>query len=275
NNAKTQEIANLTQTVSGHTSSIRELGITTGELAQKYSQIKTQADKSTSDITAIRQTQAGQATSIERLGAKFDNLTVGGRNLLKHTQRLNQLWRFASRGQGNSMTVSDGVARLIGVGSTWKHLGYDINKATAEAWLKDGTTFTLSVYAKKISGNPRLSVALRKGITGGFRDNLVGRTFDLSDDWQKLIVSGTMTTDDLQYLFVRFEFWGDGVVELKKPKLEYGNVATDWTPAPEDTQSQLDEKASTATLDEFKQAQATKEQATAQRIAALDAAYKL
>ncbi|OPH38233.1 TipJ family phage tail tip protein [Moraxella equi] len=72
-NAKTQELVNLTQTVGGHTSSIRELGVTTGDLSQKYSQLKTANDTANSEITAIKQTQAGQALSVERLGARFDN----------------------------------------------------------------------------------------------------------------------------------------------------------------------------------------------------------
>lgn len=73
NNAKTQEIANLTQTVSGHTSQVRELGVTTGDLSQKYSQVKTQANNATSEITAIKQTQGGQATSVERIRSELAN----------------------------------------------------------------------------------------------------------------------------------------------------------------------------------------------------------
>lgn len=274
NNAKTAELANLTQTVGNHTSSIRELGVTTGELSQKYTALKSASDTANSEITAIKQTQSGQATSIERLGTRFDNLAVGGRNLLKHTQRLDQLWRFASGGQGNSMVIIDGVARLTGVGTTWRHLGYDINKATADAWLKDGTAFTLSVHAKKISGNPRLSVALRKGVTGGFKDDLVGKSFDLTNDWQKLVVSGTITPDDLKYLFVRFEFWGDGVIEIKKPKLEYGNISTDWSPAPEDSNVDLSPYATNANLETLRQTLTSADNALSQQITALDTAYK-
>lgn len=72
-NAKTQEIANLTQTVGSHTSSIRELGVATGDLSQKYGQIKTQADNTNSEITAIKQTQSGQATSVERIRSELAN----------------------------------------------------------------------------------------------------------------------------------------------------------------------------------------------------------
>ena len=70
-NAKTAEIANLTQTVNGHTSSIRDLGVTTGELSQKYSQLKTTSDTANSEITAIKQTQSGQATSVERIRSEM------------------------------------------------------------------------------------------------------------------------------------------------------------------------------------------------------------
>ena len=76
NNAKTQEIANLTQTVGSHTSSIRELGVTTGDLSQKYSQIKTQADNTNSEISTIKQTQNGQAMSVERLNARFEHANL-------------------------------------------------------------------------------------------------------------------------------------------------------------------------------------------------------
>lgn len=76
NNAKTQEIANLTQKVGSHTSSIRELGVTTGDLSQKYSQIKTQADNTNSEISTIKQTQNGQAMSVERLNARFEHANL-------------------------------------------------------------------------------------------------------------------------------------------------------------------------------------------------------
>ncbi|OOR90234.1 hypothetical protein B0181_05010 [Moraxella caviae] len=257
-NAKTAEIANLKQTVGGHTGSIRDLAVTTGELSQRYTQLKTASDNANSEITAIKQTQSGQATQLDTLSSRFDSLAVGGRNLLKHTEHLDQLWRFASGRRGSSMVIADGVARLTSNDTSWKHFGYDISKATAEAWLKDGTTFTLSVYAKKISGNPRLSVAMRKGITGGFKDDLVGKSFDLSNDWQKLVVTGTITAEDLQYLFVRFEFWVGGIIELKKPKLEYGNIATDWTPAPEDTDSAISAVQSNLTTNYYTKAEADK-----------------
>ncbi|WP_394260765.1 phage tail protein [Moraxella boevrei] len=271
-NTMKQDIASLKAADSNTTAEINRVNTAMinadRAINQELASQKATLNNQTAELQTVKQTivnkDKAQSLAVEKLNSRFDNLAVGGRNLLKHTEHLDQLWRFASGGQGNSMTISDGVARLTGVDNTWKHLGYDINKATSDAWLKDGTVFTLSIYAKKISGNPRLSIALRKGVTGGFKDDLVGKTFDLSNDWQKLVVPGTMTADDLQYLFVRFEFFENGIIELKKPKLEYGTVATDWTPAPEDLQLEIN--SSNAKLDEFKTTQASKDLGLSQRI---------
>ena len=85
-NAKTAEIANLTQTVSGHTSQVRELGVTTGDLSQKYSQLKTTSDTANSEITAIKQTQNGQAASVERLRSELGNkASTASVDTLNHT----------------------------------------------------------------------------------------------------------------------------------------------------------------------------------------------
>ena len=267
NTAKADIITEQQTRADGDSSLAHQMSALDSKFTNANNQIK--ASVAQAQQTATNAQQA-VATAQDQLNARFDGLSVGGRNLLRHTQHLNQHWRFASGEKGNNMSIADGVARLTGVGTTWRHLGYDINKATADAWLKDGTAFTLSVHAKKISGNPRLSVALRKGVTGGFKDDLVGRSFDLTNDWQKLVVSGTITPDDLKYLFVRFEFWGDGVIEIKKPKLEYGNISTDWSTAPEDLQVDIDSKATTASLNEFKQAQATKDTATTQKLSQLE-----
>lgn len=114
NNAKTQELANLTQTVNGHTSQVRDLAVTTVDLTQKYSQLKTASDTANSEITAIKQTQNGQATSIDRLGAKFDNLAVGGRNYLKNSSFSQNLQNWENWGGSNVVrSVNNQTLRLV------------------------------------------------------------------------------------------------------------------------------------------------------------------
>ena len=51
---------------------------------------------------------------------------------------------------------------------------------------------------------------------------------------------------------------------IKQVKLELGNIATDWTPAPEDVESSIE--AVSADLTSYKQTQATKEQAQASKV---------
>lgn len=66
----------------------------------------------------------------------------------------------------------------------------------------------------------------------------------------------------------------NNALNISNAKLERGNVATDWSPAPEDLQADIDSKASSASLDEFKQASANADNALSQRISTLDTQYK-
>lgn len=245
NTAKTQEIANLRQTVGGHTSSIRELGVTTGDLSQKYSQLKTASDTANGEITAIKQTQAGQALSVERLGAKFDNLAVGSRNLLLNSGRI----MIAKNKSSN-----------------WNFTGYELSQA-----LVVGQTYTFSADVNFTEGvSDKVSVLSYKN------NNL---TEPDSNIQTVSVVNGKITgsfiatvPNDGRLLFYAGESgrtYGK-VAEVKNAKLERGTIATDWTPAPEDLQADIDGKATTASLNEFKQTQATKDNATAQKLSQLE-----
>ena len=249
NTAKTQEIANLTQTVGGHTSSIRELGVTTGDLTQKYSQLKTASDTANSEITAIKQTQAGQALSVERLGTKFDNLAVGSRNLLLNSGRI----MIAKNKSSN-----------------WNFTGYQLSQA-----LVVGQTYTFSADVNFTEGvSDKVSVLSYKN------NNL---TEPDSNIQTVSVVNGKITgsfiatvPNDGRLLFYAGESgrtYGK-VAEVKNAKLERGTIATDWTPAPEDIQSQLDDKATMANLDTLRQTLTTADIALSQQITAMDTAYK-
>ena len=244
-NAKTTEIANLTQTVGSHTSSIRELGVTTGDLSQKYAQIKTQADNATSEISAIKQTQSGQATSIDRLGARFDSLSVGGRNLLRessNTQHFGYGTRFELTQAPN---VGDDVVVTI-----WGEIGSDRN---GQIGVYNSHGWTELFVCTKIAD----------GIYQG------------KGKWGKPIANGQELTPNDTHLEVFFyPRTATSNNRIDKIKLERGNIATDWTPAPEDLQADIDSKASSASLDEFKQASANADNALSQRINTLDAQYK-
>ncbi|MDO4700683.1 MAG: phage tail protein [Moraxella sp.] len=250
NNAKTQQIANLTQTVNGHTSSIRELGVTTGDLSQKYSQIKTQADKSTSEITAIKQTQSGQATSIERLGASFDGLSVGGRNLLRNSQ--------AERTVANATTRENFVP------------AYALTKP-----LEPNTAYVLS-YEYKTTDNAKTA---QVGFVSSVGQHKFKSNLTKTVTWQKGVFKFTTGNNTNQNGHIRFDNEGtangqSASLWVKNVKLELGSVPSDYTPAPEDVQTDIDQKASSANLEILRQTLSNADTALSQQITAMDTAYK-
>lgn len=259
NNAKTQEIANLTQTVGSHTSSIRELGVTTGDLSQKYSQIKTQADNTNSEISTIKQTQSGQASSIDRLGARFDNLAVGGRNLLLNTQNPTY-YRWANRGiLSNTRLDINAVDNdtSIGIFTGYQNLN-----------LKQGQDYVISFDVD--TDLPSLNYNYILGIDGNIR-------LPSSNIKQgRVVIKYTPSRDlnNVRLLIGGFKTAEASYLDVKNIKLERGNIATDWTPAPEDLQVDIDSKATTANLQNLRQTLTNADNALSQQITAMDTAYK-
>ena len=242
NNAKTQEIANLTQTVNGHTSSIRDLGVTTEDLSQKYSQLKTTSDTANSEITAIKQTQSTQATSVERLGARFDSLSVGGRNLILNSGVgvQNDSYPISSYPLAPNHGLAHGDDVVITI---WGQLAD--SKTAFYAYNSDGWV--------KLGGLSKISDGV----------------YVLKTKWT--ITSGTKTASNTALNIYPFTKAQAGESRIDKIKLERGNIATDWTPAPEDLQVDLSPYATSANLDEFKQAQADKDTANAQKLSQISA----
>ena len=55
------------------------------------------------------------------------------------------------------------------------------------------------------------------------------------------------TDDDVSYASVSFQLVKNGSIHFRKIKIEYGNKATDWSPAPEDVDEKIDDAAKVAT----------------------------
>lgn len=63
-----------------------------------------------------------------------------------------------------------------------------------------------------------------------------GTTFSTSTDWERRLLQFTATDTTLVMLFST-----PGTYYIYHPQLEIGNTATDWTPAPEDVDEDIDE----------------------------------
>lgn len=183
------------------------------------------------------------------LATTVDEIEVGGRNLLlyskepkKHTDFYGVGWFTSEEGTYNGCSTMTTTSR-------WGRLTILFKKHIIDRELaKVGDVFTYSIYArtnntsgKQINCSYRV---INKVNAGWFKD----KTDAITTEWKQVYVTFTITEDmlaDNSYLNqigfeVTSEMTSGDKVYFACPKLEKGNKATDWTPAHEDTQSQID-----------------------------------
>lgn len=157
----------------------------------------------------------------------IDNLEIGGRNLVTNSVNLSDFKIESST--YTTRTITDDyciVNRLVNADSSSSHYGiYKDIPVTA------GEEYTVSCTVKEITGRMRLGLGYDASEwTGlGVWDLSVGR-------FSRTVTAPSSAT------FIRIYIAGnDGVnggsVTVSSIKLEKGNKATDWTPAPEDIDS--------------------------------------
>ena len=167
---------------------------------------------------------------IQQVQDNLDNLEVGGRNLIPYSKNLKSFTNESSARVTVTYTEDSCTIKNI-YGSTRYGTFYDIE-------VESNATYTLSFYASDISstytnyaiGNRTPGqTASWSDITGGFQQIVEGKTICT------FIVPETVT-------LVRIYFCVgilNGTCTIKNVKLEKGNKATDWTPAPEDLQTDI------------------------------------
>ncbi len=154
-----------------------------------------------------------------------NNLQIGGRNLAVGTDKI------------TPFSVTNGVS------------GTSFATASLFQNLVLGTWYIISFDAKLIAGDGKLHVEFN-GSKGG------NVTVD-STAWKRYGVLSSY------YQYDRFYFWlvsgnGSGEIQIRNIKIEVGNKATDWTPAPEDVDASI-----TAAKDAADAAQGTADTAKA------------
>ena len=175
---------------------------------------------------------------------KLDNLQVGGRNLFKNSSLIGEQLQCSDIYRCNSCSKNE-----------YTDTGYHIvtpsegndNNGVAFCFntidllgLKCGDIITFSLEVKGTSDEkkPFIKIWMGKNSNWWTGDSSNEVSFIPTDDFQK--VSVTWTIPDIETLqldgSIFFGVHGNHQAELyfRKLKLELGNVATDWTPAPED-----------------------------------------
>lgn len=181
--------------------------------------------------TVITYSDNTQSTSYS-VGSTPEGIQVGGRNLIDRSDNLKN-WAWSSqRGDQYTIDYADDYATInvTTPGTGWQYTSYKLNTRAVLARLKPNTDYTLSFKCEgEING---CNVDIRDGdssnvitktavikVTNGIASAIL-HTYDSIKSSDQLIYIGGLNKK--------------GMFKLGRPKLELGNKATDWTPAPED-----------------------------------------
>lgn len=172
------------------------------------------------------------------------NVKAGGINYIVKSNK-----QFTDKGlaaTGITNTVADGILHVESVAGNGNYLSFDWSGrypeylTNAENKFNENDDFTITFWCKRISGTGNPNVYIKSGMgyypLSGELNATEFKPISYTGKWKK--------TNDI-YLHLGFRY-AIGVFEFEKFKLEKGNIATDHSDAPEDTQLKIDSKANQA-----------------------------
>ena len=196
--------------------------------------------------------QKADSITLSVLEKKVNGISVGGRNLLRNTNQGTANWNWSMQTGGRTIEeYLDGGVRAVKMTrdatpyAGWSYISYAIGK-DAYALLEPDTEYIVSMDYKP-------TVAAPNGIyvnicTVSAADHAIETaTYDQAipaDEWTHIAVpiktkpALPAFNDHLVY-FTGFSSAVNSVHIFKNLKLEKGNKATDWSPAPEDPAGSL------------------------------------
>lgn len=208
--------------------------------------------------TVITYTNGTSSTSYS-VSSTLDGVEIGGRNLVRYTNQGDKQWRV-SPGNG-AMTKSaevftdlnnaNGVKFTITKQSTnWNYVQFRDYLLIDYLLQNTGETYTIT-FDFKTSHLGDISISVNDG-TGLNRIIDFGPyNVSLANKWIHISLTAksvTATKSDQTIYFNTFKINQAGAATFKiaNLKLEKGNKATDWTPAPEDVQQGIDDAQNSA-----------------------------
>lgn len=210
------------------------------------------ADKAQDDVNALTKRVVNAETSIKQNSEAIElratktevtqsikDLQIGGRNLLLNSNFLNSTFGWNTEehckiaAEPNS-TLNEENAYVLAITNTGTGRAY--NNSRTDKYHLAKTQYTLQFKYKTDDSSP---VTFKVGVadTGYIIGNI---TAPADNTWRKF--TATYTAPMTGSLTIRITS-GTGRILIGVPKLEYGNKATDWTPAPEDFQDDATTKA--------------------------------
>ncbi|NMF04578.1 beta strand repeat-containing protein [Clostridium beijerinckii] len=217
---------------------------TVTSVTNRVSTLETGVNGINASITTLNSNVSSVTTTANAAKSAIDNLNIGGRNLLKNTGNFLNLnsWGL-SKGSGETGVlelVSDQIygnvihATKTNSVSWWVLYNYPITLPSGK--FVAGQQYTFSCIAKANTNGSALVIDFRDGNgTNGVMSST--KTFNLTTSWVSYSFTFTaIATGNTPELYITT---GIDEIWLTRIKLEEGNQATSWTPAPEDVDYQI------------------------------------
>lgn len=242
---------------------------TTPILAQALNDANEKGYNNSQELETVKKTVTKQGSSLETMETQIKEkvwkeditteikkISVGGRNLAESTNQgvTGWSWGMQTGGYTRSEVVENNVktCKLLrdSVAQTgWSVICYD--RIGRYKWEPD-TVYTVSVDVKP-SVSTAIGISFREGngtnnlITSERSETIQAQ----ANKWNRLVWNvktvSTLPTSTGQVFYATGMDSGTGVwYQFKNLKIEKGNQATDWTPAPEDIDGAVDQAQSTA-----------------------------
>ncbi len=217
------------------------------EAEGKITQLVEEQTDTSKKLTKVEQTVSGITSSVSTVTEetktvkdKVDNLAFGGTNILRGTNVVEKLtnsgiwstgtWRSASGGTGTreSITVTDSPNSNIKLGWHISSTNSQITICQDDVPTTNGEEYVLSCYAKGTG-----KIYLQYGsATLGYQNTQL----DVTNTWKKYKFKFKSKGKANAYFGVNVTNYD---IQICGMKLEKGNIDTDWSPAPEDIESNL------------------------------------
>lgn len=254
--ATAQSTADTAKTNASNAQKAADTAKTAADNAQKAADdAQKAADKAQDDVNALTKRVVNAETSIKQNSEAIElsatkkevtqsikDLQIGGRNLLLNSNFLNGTFGWATEenckiAASLSDTLKEKNAYVLIIANTGNGRAY--NNSRTDKYHLAKTQYTLQFKYKTDDSSP---VTFKVGVAdSGY---IIGNiTAPADNTWRKF--TATYTAPMTGSLTIRITS-GTGRILIGVPKLEYGNKATDWTPAPEDFQDDATTKANNA-----------------------------
>lgn len=207
-------------------------------------------------VTTLTETVTTQGTKITTVQGQISSkvwqqdittavtsLEIGGRNLLTKTNQGKTYWSFNK--QNGTVSIESYETIGVKINCTVASSGYAVIQYAFEQkqvnLLKPNTEYMLS-FDLISSNTVAASVRICKSNAADMLANAVAFHVDAGTKWVhksvKLTTNALTSDKSSQFIYIN-GFNKVGTVYLKNLKLEEGNKATGWTPAPEDVDSSI------------------------------------